>query len=219
MRQRSSDSCARATRWRQQYDIPAGRTIKRPVCIHEACSQRHWLFVCRLTHSFMADDLEQGVSGAAQACFTFLDGMLLRTKNAMSRRRSLPMIMIYIVLFALVGWWVGIQIHAYYIFKMYGLTWFENQLPSVSEVAGDVVTNPSQKIRNPFPRSQPAGSHCAAVVLQHAFARFLLHESALHHTMQLSPMFFILVSHAASSHSSQRARVKRKAAPLQPMAL
>jgi hypothetical protein len=85
----------------------------------------------------MADDLEQGVSGVAQACFTFLDGMLLRTKNALSRRRSLPMIMIYIVLFALFGWWVGIQIHAYYIFKTYGLTWFENQLPSVSEVAGE----------------------------------------------------------------------------------
>ena len=46
------------------------------------------------------------------------------------------MIIVYLVLFALFSWWVGIQIHAYYIFKVYGLTWFENQLPSVSEVVG-----------------------------------------------------------------------------------
>ncbi len=83
----------------------------------------------------MPADLEQDAGVIAKSCFSFLDGLLLRTKNALSRRWMLwPVALISFALFAR---WAGIQIHAYYIYKAYGLHWFEDQLPSVSEVSSD----------------------------------------------------------------------------------
>jgi apolipoprotein N-acyltransferase len=88
----------------------------------------------------MADDLERGLMqiSVAQICFSYLDDSLLRAKNALSKKRKMtwPVVAIGFVVFALFSWWAGIQIHAYYIYKAYGLTWFENQLPSVAEVSG-----------------------------------------------------------------------------------
>jgi hypothetical protein len=36
-------------------------------------------------------------------------------------------------------YWVGIELHAYYVYKAYGLMWFENQLPSIAEVSGEAL--------------------------------------------------------------------------------
>ena len=80
-------------------------------------------------------DLQQDAGVLAKSCSSCLDGLLIRTKNTLSRRRMLwPVVFVG---FALFVWWAGIQIHAYYIYKAYGLHWFENQLPSVSEVSSD----------------------------------------------------------------------------------
>ena len=35
-------------------------------------------------------------------------------------------------------WWLAHHIYAYYIFVRYGFQWFEESLPSASEVAGDL---------------------------------------------------------------------------------
>ncbi len=88
----------------------------------------------------MADDLERGSiqSSALQILFSFLNDALLRAKIFLSHKRKMTwhVLAIGFVFFALFCWWVGIQIHAYYIYKVYGLTWFENQLPSIAEVSG-----------------------------------------------------------------------------------
>jgi hypothetical protein len=88
----------------------------------------------------MADDLERGLiqSSVAQIFFSFLNDSLLRAKIALSQKRKMtwPFVAVGFFVFALFSWWAGIQIHAYYIYKAYGLTWFENQLPSIAEVSG-----------------------------------------------------------------------------------
>jgi LytS/YehU family sensor histidine kinase len=92
----------------------------------------------------MADDLEQymSLSSVAQNCYLCLHDALLRTRSVLSKNRKTtwPFVIIVAVvftLFALFSCWVGIQIHAYYIYKAYGLTWFENQLPSIAEISGE----------------------------------------------------------------------------------
>lgn len=86
------------------------------------------------------DDLERGISlsSVAQTCFSCLDETLLRAKNALSKKRKMswPIVAVGFAFFIFFCYCVGIQIHAYYIYKAYGLTWFENQLPSIAEVSG-----------------------------------------------------------------------------------
>jgi hypothetical protein len=43
---------------------------------------------------------------------------------------------LYFTCFVIFALWIAYQVHAYYIFKRYGFQWFEEALPSASEIEG-----------------------------------------------------------------------------------
>jgi len=48
-----------------------------------------------------------------------------------------PRVILYFAFFVVFALWVAYQVHSYYIHVRYGFQWFEESLPSASEVAGD----------------------------------------------------------------------------------
>ena len=94
----------------------------------------------------MADDLEQGLSSVSQACISCVLNALHTTKNVMAKasaskaipRACRPTFILGFTVFVMFTWWLAQHIHAYYIFVRYGFQWFEESLPSASEVAGDL---------------------------------------------------------------------------------
>ncbi len=91
------------------------------------------------------------------------------------RRRNI----FYFVCFVLLALWLAHQVHAYYIYKRYGLRWFDEALPSPAEVAGQQKSRMSvqyplgcsallsARCRPPIP-GRPACSRCAGITLTRA---------------------------------------------------
>jgi len=93
----------------------------------------------------MPDDLEQGVSSITQTFISNVKNVFQRLSHAISAssatkaipRACRPAFALGLTVSVVVIWWLIRNIHAYYIFVRYGFQWFEESLPSASEVAGE----------------------------------------------------------------------------------
>ena len=77
-----------------------------------------------------------------------------------------PRNIFYFFCFVLLALWVAYQAHAYYIYKRYGLQWFDEALPSPAEVAGQQKSRVSVQFplgcSAPVPSSLPPPPSCPA---------------------------------------------------------